>query len=188
MQGDELDQICNHSLLSPQEERLLGQRSLKGDREARSLLVAHNLRLVASIAKGFVTNHNTLGDCIGVGTIGLIKAAERYDPDKGTRFSTYATWWIKEALLKANWEQESPLVRVPNWIGGLDKKEREGQDLTEKEKVFLQKADTARRYHADIFSLGDDLTPEAVEEEPPQFPAEYARLLEKALSRLSRRD
>lgn len=188
MDGKDLDRICHHPILSSREEKALAKKAFKGDKEAQKKLVLFNLRLVASIAKGFVTNHNSLGDCIGIGVTGLIKAAERFDPSRGTKFSTYATWWIKEALLKANWAQESPIVRVPNWIGGLDKKEREGQHLTEKEKFYLERADSARRSHSNVYELNDRLTPQAPPEEPPLYGKQHHEVLSKAVARLHEKD
>lgn len=89
-------------LLTPAEERELGRRSLAGDREARNKLVQHNLRLVhgyvRSNCQGFPLDPE---DLISEGITGLIRAAEKYDPSKGFRFSTYATWWIRQAVTRA---------------------------------------------------------------------------------------
>jgi RNA polymerase primary sigma factor len=89
------------SLLSAEEERELSSRVFKGDEEARRSLIEANLRLVVKIARGFVTPDMPLLDLIQEGNVGLIKAAEKYDGTRNVRFSTYASWWIKQAITRA---------------------------------------------------------------------------------------
>jgi len=88
-------------LLSAEEERELSARVLQGDEEARQQLIEANLRLVVKIARGFVTPDMPLLDLIQEGNVGLIKAAEKYDGERNVRFSTYASWWIKQAITRA---------------------------------------------------------------------------------------
>jgi RNA polymerase primary sigma factor len=89
------------ALLSAEEERELSSRVFKGDEEARRSLIEANLRLVVKIARGFVTPDMPLLDLIQEGNVGLIKAAEKYDGTRNVRFSTYASWWIKQAITRA---------------------------------------------------------------------------------------
>jgi RNA polymerase primary sigma factor len=89
------------ALLSAEEERELSSRVFSGDEEARRRLIEANLRLVVKIARGFVTPDMPLLDLIQEGNIGLIKAAEKFDGTRNVRFSTYASWWIKQAITRA---------------------------------------------------------------------------------------
>ena len=99
-------------LLTPQEEAALGQRILQGDDTAIESLVESNLRLVVSIAKKYHNTNISFMDLVQEGNIGLIKAAEKFDYRKGYRFSTYATWWVRQAISRAIAEQ-SRLIRIP---------------------------------------------------------------------------
>jgi RNA polymerase primary sigma factor len=88
-------------LLTAEEERALSSRVFAGDEEARSHLIEANLRLVVKIARGFVTPDMPLLDLIQEGNIGLIKAAEKFDGERQVRFSTYASWWIRQSITRA---------------------------------------------------------------------------------------
>ena len=113
-----LKQISEIPLLSFEEEQELSEKIKLGDKSAVQELVYHNLRLVVSIAKKYKNNHMTLLDIIQEGNIGLMKAAEKYDSSKGFRFSTYATWWIRQAINRAT-EEQGRVVRVPAHITEL---------------------------------------------------------------------
>ena len=110
-----LQEIRNLPLLSPKKERELLIRCWQGDQEAREQLIVANLRLVVNIAKRHLNCGLSFADLIGEGNIGLIQAVERFDPDKGFRFSTYATCWIKHAVCRAITEKNS-LVRIPTYM------------------------------------------------------------------------
>jgi RNA polymerase primary sigma factor len=89
------------SLLTAEEERELSSRVFSGDEEARQKLIEANLRLVVKIARGFITPDMPLLDLIQEGNVGLIKAAEKFDGTRNVRFSTYASWWIRQAITRA---------------------------------------------------------------------------------------
>ena len=110
-----LAEIAKIPLLSPQEEIRLAKRIQKGDPEARRVLIVSNLRLVVSIAKKYLYFGLSLLDLIEEGNIGLMKAAERFDPDRGCKFSTYATWWIRQAVTRSL-SNYGRTVRIPVYV------------------------------------------------------------------------
>jgi len=107
-----LREVSRWALLSPEAERELAQRTAKGDPEAIEDLVNRNLRLVVYWAKRYRTSGLPIQDLIQEGNIGLIRAAEKFNPKKGTRFSTYASWWIRQALARAICDKQD-LIRIP---------------------------------------------------------------------------
>ena len=107
-----LNEIGQIPLLSEEEERDLGRRSSEGDESARRKLEEANLRLVVSLAKHYTGRGVQLMDLIQEGNMGLMRAAEKYDYTMENRFSTYASWWIKEAMQRAI-DQQSREIRVP---------------------------------------------------------------------------
>ncbi|MBM6852893.1 sigma-70 family RNA polymerase sigma factor [Mediterraneibacter glycyrrhizinilyticus] len=107
-----LNEIGQIPLLSEEEERDLGRRSSEGDESARRKLEEANLRLVVSLAKHYTGRGVQLMDLIQEGNMGLMRAAEKYDYTMENRFSTYASWWIKESMQRAI-DQQSREIRVP---------------------------------------------------------------------------
>ncbi len=107
-----LREIGKVPLLSTEEEMSLARRKDLGDQEASQRLMVANLRLVVSIAKKFVGKNLSLADLIQEGNIGLMRAVEKFDPRKGYKFSTYATWWIRQAVTRALADQ-SRTIRIP---------------------------------------------------------------------------
>ncbi len=110
-----LKDIDKAPLLSAEEEIRLAKRIKKGDTRARRKMVQCNLRLVVNIAKKYSRYGVPLLDLIEEGNLGLMKAVKKYDPRMGYRFSTYASWWIKQAILRALSEQ-GKTIRVPVYM------------------------------------------------------------------------
>lgn len=107
-----LDQINKIPLLSREEEDHHSRLARDGNEESKNILVKSNLRFVVSIAKKYQTTGISLLDLINEGNMGLIKAAERFDPDKGYHFISYAVWWIRQAVILAI-SQKTSLIRIP---------------------------------------------------------------------------
>jgi RNA polymerase primary sigma factor len=110
-----LREISRYNLLTIEGERALARRVRQGDQEARNDMVRANLRLVVSIAKNYVERGLSLLDLIEEGNIGLLKAVERFNPDEGCKFSTYASWWIKQTMRRALINKVKN-VRVPAYM------------------------------------------------------------------------
>jgi RNA polymerase primary sigma factor len=105
-------EINEYPLLTAQEEIDLARRVRQGDDEARRRLILSNLKLVITIAKSYMNYNVPFLDLIEEGNLGLIKAVSRYDPEKGFRFSTYASWWIRQAVVRAI-STYSRTIRIP---------------------------------------------------------------------------
>jgi len=107
-----LKEVSRIPRLSQEEEQALARRVQAGDREAEKRMVEANLRLVPRIARRYRNRGLPLPDLIEEGNLGLLRAAQKFHPDKGTRFSTYATWWIRQALFRALANQ-ARTIRLP---------------------------------------------------------------------------
>ena len=107
-----LKEIGRVPLLSPEDELELARRAQNGDENAKRRLAEANLRLVVSIAKRYVGRGMLFLDLIQEGNLGLIKAVEKFDYHKGFKFSTYATWWIRQAITRAIADQ-ARTIRIP---------------------------------------------------------------------------
>ncbi len=110
-----LKEIKNIPLLTAEEEVTLARRVQKGDKAARDLMINSNLRLVISIAKRYTNLGIALSDLIEEGNIGLMRGVDKFDPEKGFRFSTYAAWWIKQGISRAIIDQ-GKMIRVPVYL------------------------------------------------------------------------
>lgn len=125
-----LKEIGRISLLSPEEELVLSEKVADGDEVAKSKLAESNLRLVVSIAKRYVGRGLLFLDLIQEGNIGLMKAVDKFDSDKGYKFSTYATWWIRQAITRALADQ-ARTIRVPvHMVETINKMSRIQRQLT----------------------------------------------------------
>ena len=125
-----LKEIGKISLLSLAEETELSERIANGDEEAKNRLAESNLRLVVSIAKRYVGRGMLFLDLIQEGNIGLMKAVEKFDANKGYKFSTYATWWIRQAITRAIADQ-ARTIRVPvHMVETINKLSRFQRQLT----------------------------------------------------------
>jgi RNA polymerase primary sigma factor len=114
-----LKEIDESPLLTLEQEHYLGKLVIEeNDPWAREQLVRSNLRLVVNIAKRYANRGMSLGDLIEEGNLGLIKAVDYFNPDKGTRFSTYAAWWIKQSIKRALLENIRP-VHIPTYMVAL---------------------------------------------------------------------
>jgi len=99
-------------LLTADQEKIYGARALQGDQEARKIMIESNLRLVAKISYRYLNKGLPLLDLIEEGNLGLIRAVEKFDPERGFRFSTYATWWIRQTIERAIMDQ-TRTIRLP---------------------------------------------------------------------------
>jgi RNA polymerase primary sigma factor len=104
--------INQYPLLSTEEEKELAARIANGDEEARSRLIRGNLRLVVKIAHDFKNNGLPIQDLIAEGNIGLMRAVDKFDPSKGAKLSSYAAWWIKQAMRRAL-NLQTRIIRTP---------------------------------------------------------------------------
>jgi RNA polymerase primary sigma factor len=110
-----LRDINQTPLLTPEEERELAYRVEEGDSEARDLMVRANLRLVVSIARTFTGQGLSIQDLIEEGNLGLLRAAEGFDPSMNTRFSTYASYWIRQSMKRAV-VNTGKMIRIPSYM------------------------------------------------------------------------
>lgn len=178
-----LRKAAAHRLLTSVEEKELGRRWQAGDREARNELVLCNIRLVVSVARYYRNRGLTMDEVVQEGIIGLNRAAEKFDPDRDIRFSTYATLWIKQAIQRGLQKGGAP-IRLPSTVAGIRVKVRgyhiknpdatvqeiaDSLDLDEKDVLLalgmgFQKADGTWDYSAEVITsldrviLSDDHT------------------------------
>ena len=124
-----LKEIGKVSLLTADEEIELAKRMEQGDEEAKKRLAEANLRLVVSIAKRYVGRGMLFLDLIQEGNLGLIKAVEKFDYRKGYKFSTYATWWIRQAITRANADQARNISITVNMVETINKLIRVSRQL-----------------------------------------------------------
>ncbi|HSA06244.1 MAG TPA: sigma-70 family RNA polymerase sigma factor [Candidatus Gastranaerophilales bacterium] len=129
-----LKKISKTNLLSSKEEKQLGKGIQEGDANAKKKLVQANLRLVASIAKKYFNHGISFQDLLQEGSLGLITAAEKFDYTLGYKFSTYATWWIKQAINKAISEQ-AYCMKVPVYVQEIISKYSKTKEEVEKKSV-----------------------------------------------------
>ncbi len=190
-----LREIGRIQLLTPAEEIELAAKIKKGDREARALMISSNLRLVVTIAQDYANLGLPLLDVIGEGNIGLMIAVDRFDPSKGAKLSTYAAWWIRQAIKRAL-SNQGKTIRLPVHLGdkiakvrriALQMSEELGREPTDdelggeigiaSEKVSHLKTVSIRPASLDAPIGDDDSTEfgESVEDEEARTPFELLR-------------
>ncbi len=152
-----LKEIGKYDLLKPEEEPILAKRILEGDEEAKERLINCNLRLVVNIAKHYVGRGMQFLDLIQEGNLGLMKAVDKFDYTKGYKFSTYATWWIRQAITRAIADQ-ARTIRIPvHMVETINK-------MTRIQRQLIQ--DLGREPTAEEISeaMGGELTPKRIRE------------------------
>ncbi len=163
-----LGEISRIPLLSTTEERRLARRALKGNGEARRKLIVSNLRLVVSIAKKYLYYGLPIQDLIEEGNMGLMKAVDRYDPERGCKFSTYATWWIRQAVTRAL-SNYGRTVRIPVYVTDnvarykkvaeeiyiRTGKRPDPEEMAEKLGIKIAEATKLQAFVSDVSSLDD---------------------------------
>ena len=157
-----LKEIGKISLLSLDEELALSKRVEEGDEEAKRILAESNLRLVVSIAKRYVGRNLSFLDLIQEGNIGLMKAVDKFDASKGYKFSTYATWWIRQAITRAIADQ-ARTIRIPvHMVETINKLKRIQRQLTLElnreptEAGLAKKMGTTEDKVREIFKISQD--------------------------------
>ncbi|TGD76266.1 RNA polymerase sigma factor RpoS [Mangrovimicrobium sediminis] len=127
-----LNEIGYSPLLTPDEEKHYARLARKGDEEGRKRMIESNLRLVVKISRRYINRGLTLLDLIEEGNLGLIRAVEKFDPERGFRFSTYATWWIRQTIERAIMNQ-TRTIRLPiHVVKELNVYLRAARELTQK--------------------------------------------------------
>ncbi|MBR3138509.1 RNA polymerase sigma factor RpoD [Candidatus Saccharibacteria bacterium] len=204
-----LREIGKIPLLTPEEEADLAQRIVKGDKKAKDKMVEANMRLVVSIAKRYGGRGLDFLDLIQEGNTGLLRAVEKFDPEKGFKFSTYATWWVRQAITRAIADQ-ARTIRIPvHMVETINKVLRTTRKLTSELNreptndeiakaldMEPEKVDYVMRIKQDIASLdasvgrdGDDedsVLGDFVEDEERDSPEEAAsnQILKEQLSEI----
>lgn len=204
-----LREIGKIPLLTPEEEADLAQRIVKGDKKAKDKMVESNMRLVVSIAKGYGGRGLDFLDLIQEGNTGLLRAVEKFDPEKGFKFSTYATWWVRQAITRAIADQ-ARTIRIPvHMVETINKvlrttrkltselnREPTNEEIAKELDMEPEKVDYVMRIKQDIASLdasvgreGDDedsVLGDFVEDEERDSPEDSAanQILKEQLSEI----
>jgi len=161
-----LREIGKIPLLSAEEELALAQRVVSGEKLAKDKMAEANMRLVVSIAKRYVGRGLDLLDLIQEGNTGLLRAVEKFDPDKGFKFSTYATWWIRQAITRAIADQ-ARTIRIPvHMVETINKllrtqrrltqelnREPSNEEIAEAMEIDVDKVEHIMKIKQDISSL-----------------------------------
>jgi len=190
-----LREIGKVPLLNAEEEVELARRVQKGDKQAKDEMAEANMRLVVSIAKRYVGRGLDLLDLIQEGNTGLLRAVEKFDPEKGFKFSTYATWWIRQAITRAIADQ-ARTIRIPvHMVETINKllrthrrmtqdlnREPTNEELAEELEIEVEKVEHIMKIKQDISSLDatirkdeeDSVLGDFIEDEDTPTPRESA--------------
>ena len=190
-----LREIGKIPLLSAEEELELAQRVVAGEKRAKDKMAEANMRLVVSIAKRYVGRGLDLLDWIQEGNTGLLRAVEKFDPDKGFKFSTYATWWIRQAITRAIADQ-ARTIRIPvHMVETINKllrtqrrltqelnREPTNEEIAEAMEIEVEKVEHIMKIKQDISSLDasvrddeeDSVLADFIEDEDTISPEESA--------------
>lgn len=190
-----LREIGKIPLLTAEEELELAQRVVAGDKRAKDKMAEANMRLVVSIAKRYVGRGLDLLDLIQEGNTGLLRAVEKFDPDKGFKFSTYATWWIRQAITRAIADQ-ARTIRIPvHMVETINKllrtqrrltqelnREPTNEEIAEAMEIEVDKVEHIMKIKQDISSLDasvrddeeDSVLADFIEDEDTVSPEESA--------------
>ena len=152
-----LKEIGNFDLLKPEDEPILAKKILEGDEEAKQKLINANLRLVVNIAKHYVGRGMLFLDLIQEGNLGLMKAVDKFDYEKGFKFSTYATWWIRQAITRAIADQ-ARTIRIPvHMVETINK-------MTRIQRQLIQEYGREPTAEEISESMGGELSPKRIRE------------------------
>ena len=190
-----LREIGKIPLLNSEEELALAQRVVAGEKEAKDKMAEANMRLVVSIAKRYVGRGLDLLDLIQEGNTGLLRAVEKFDPDKGFKFSTYATWWIRQAITRAIADQ-ARVIRIPvHMVETINKllrtqrrltqelnREPTNEEIAKEMEIDVDKVEHIMKIKQDIHSLDqsvrddeeDSVLGDFIEDEDTVSPEESA--------------
>ncbi len=190
-----LREIGKIPLLSSEEELALAKRVVAGDKDAKDQMAEANMRLVVSIAKRYVGRGLDLLDLIQEGNTGLLRAVEKFDPDKGFKFSTYATWWIRQAITRAIADQ-ARTIRIPvHMVETINKllrtqrrltqelnREPTNEEIAKEMEIDVDKVEHIMKIKQDISSLDasirddeeDSVLADFIEDEDTVSPEESA--------------
>lgn len=190
-----LREIGKIPLLNSEEELALAQRVVAGDKKAKDQMAEANMRLVVSIAKRYVGRGLDLLDLIQEGNTGLLRAVEKFDPDKGFKFSTYATWWIRQAITRAIADQ-ARTIRIPvHMVETINKllrtqrrltqelnREPTNEEIAKEMEIDVDKVEHIMKIKQDISSLDasirddeeDSVLADFIEDEDTVSPEESA--------------
>jgi RNA polymerase primary sigma factor len=145
-----LREVSEIKVLTPEEEIVLTKKASKGDKQAIEELVKRNLRFVVSVAKQYATPQNPVEDLVNEGNIGLMMAAERFDPSTGFKFISYAVWWIRKTIME-HLSKNGRLIRLPaNKINALSKLDKQINELEQKLGRSVSIREVMDNYNVDV--------------------------------------
>ena len=153
-----LKDISKISGFTPEEEKICAKKASLGDLKAREELVKRNLRFVVTVAKQYVTPSSPLEDLVNEGNLGLIMAAERFNPDQNVKFISYGVWWIKKVIIE-HITKYNRMVRLPsNKVSILSKLDRKISELEQKNGYKVDIQELSNELDSDEFEHLDILT------------------------------